>query len=231
MSAYRDVAENAARVLDRCREAAVRSARDADAVTLVAACKTQPRERAVAVLEAGVRDLGENRVQEAEEKWGQAPPAGARLHMIGRLQRNKAGRAAALFDLIQSCDSLALARRLATVAAGDMVRVLLEVNVSGEETKAGFSPADLREALPLLLSVEGLCVEGLMTVAPASGDPVRNRPYFAALRDLSEDLRSRHAALGPALSMGMTDDYPVAIDEGATTVRVGRAIYGERPAY
>jgi uncharacterized pyridoxal phosphate-containing UPF0001 family protein len=111
------------------------------------------------------------------------------------------------------------------------VCVLLEGNVSGEETKAGFSPADLREALPLLLSVQGLSVEGLMTVAPASGDPEGNRSYFAALRDLSEDLRSRHAALGPELSMGMTDDYPVAIEEGATIVRVGRAIYGERAGY
>lgn len=231
MSAYRDAAERAARVLDRCRDAAIRSGRGAGAVTLVAACKTQPRERALAVLDAGIRDLGENRVQEAEEKWREAPPEGVRLHMIGRLQRNKARRATALFDLVQSCDSLALARRLATGAVGDRVRVLLEVNVSGEETKAGFSPADLRESLPLLLGVEGLSVEGLMTVAPASADPEGNRRYYAALRGLSEELRSRHAALGPALSMGMTDDYEIAIEEGATIVRVGRAMYGERAGH
>lgn len=231
MTTSRQVAVNARRVLDRCREAAVRSGRHEGAVTLVAVTKTHSRDLALAAAEAGVRDFGENQVQEAESKWLDSDRGQIRLHLIGRLQRNKARRAVRLFDLIHSCDSPALARRLSDLSvAGDpatskCVPLLLEVNVSGEVTKAGFSPEDLQSQVRELLALPGLEVHGLMTVAPVVADPELARPHFSELRRLSEQLRSRHSSLGPELSMGMSDDYEIAIEEGATIVRVGRAIY------
>ncbi len=223
------MAENAARVLERCSNATVRSGRAPGAVRLVAACKTQPLERALAVTRAGVTDLGENRVQEAEAKWGITLESGVVLHMIGQLQRNKVRRALALFDTVHSCDSLEVARRISDLAGDRAASVLLQVNVAAEPTKAGFSPAELRAQLAHIATLPGLNLGGLMTLAPAFGDAEGARPVFQQLRLLSEELRAEYPALGNDLSMGMTDDYEVAIEEGATMVRVGRAIYGERP--
>lgn len=229
MSDHADVVENVHRVMERAAAAAERCGRDPDSVRVVAISKTQPRERAAAVLDAGIALLGENRVQEAEEKWATGTPEGLSVHMIGRLQRNKARRAAALFDMIQSCDSLRLAQRLASAATDPPLRVLLEVNVSEEPSKAGFAPTQLDEVLEEILGMPELRVEGLMTLAPVVADPEAARPYFASLARLSDELRGRHQCLGRELSMGMTNDYEVAIEEGATLVRVGRAIYGARP--
>lgn len=228
MNGLEEVTERAARVLDACRTASVRSGRPEDAVALVAACKTQPRERALAVLDAGVRHLGENRVQEAEEKWAEGVPGGAELHLIGTLQRNKARRAVSLFETVQSCDSVALARRLSDVADSKPMHVLLEVNVSGEASKSGFAPDELRREIDEVLALPNLVVDGLMTIAPLAPSPEHARPVFRSLRELSEELRGCFPSLGGELSMGMTDDYEVAIAEGSTMVRVGRAIYGRR---
>ncbi len=210
-----------------CRERAERSGRSPGSVTLVAACKTQPPEKIAAAKAAGIEHFGENRVQEAEAKWNPGLRQGVTLHMIGRLQRNKVRRALVLFDVIQSVDSLALAERISRLATG-VVPVLLEVNVGGEESKAGFPPQALREQLGPVLSLPNLEVRGLMTIAPLVDDPERARPYFRGLRELGEELRAELPSLGAELSMGMTDDYEVAIEEGATIVRVGRAIFGER---
>ncbi len=174
-------------------------------------------------------DLGENRVQEAEAKWGNARQPEVILHMIGQLQRNKVRRALALFDIIHSCDSLEIARRISHLTGDSAATVLLQVNVAAEPTKAGFAPAQLRAQLEHIATLPGLRLGGLMTIPPAFGDAERARPVFERLRLLLEELRDECPALGDSLSMGMTDDYEVAIEEGATMVRVGRAIYGERP--
>lgn len=169
-------------------------------------------------------------MQEAAEKWTAEARAGVRLAMIGRLQSNKAGPAAQMFDEIQSVDSLRLATRLSRLAQPRRLPVYLEVNVGGEASKAGFSPAGLREALAPISALDGLELVGLMTIPPAGRSPEDGRPYFAALRALSWELRQRYPALGAGLSMGMSGDFEVAIEEGATVVRVGQAIYGPRPS-
>ncbi len=229
------VADNVRRVLEECVRAATRAGRDPGSTTVIAVTKTHPLERVLEAWEAGIRDFGENRVQEAETKWSGHIPEAARLHMIGRLQRNKARRALELFDTIHSCDSLELARRLSRLAGEPggrgTARVLLEVNTGGESTKAGFSPAELAHAMADLVVLPSLELRGLMTVAPVVPSMEEARPYFSSLRKLSELLRNRHPELGPELSMGMTDDYPVAIEEGATLVRVGRAIFGARQTH
>ena len=216
-----DIAANIAAVQRRVAAAAARVGRDPAGVRLIAVSKTQPAERVQAAIAAGARDIGENYVQEAAAKRD-AIGAAVRWHLIGHLQRNKAARALELFDLIHSVDTVSLGEALARHAAarGTPARVLVEVNVGGEASKRGVSPA----ALPALL--EGLrdphlVVEGLMTVPPP-GAAERTRGYFRQLRAL------RDAAGLPELSMGMTDDFEIAIEEGATMVRVGRAIFGER---
>ena len=200
-------------------------------MTLVAVSKTVPVERIAAAVEAGLTTLGENRVQEAESKVGAI--LGATWHLIGPLQSNKAKRALETFDLIESVDSLELARRLDRLAgdAGSTRRaVLLQVNVDADEAKAGFAPADLERDLPQLLGLDRLDVRGLMTVGRLVARAEDARATFVALRELSGRLRERDPGLGPELSMGMSDDYPIAVEEGATIVRVGRALFGARPA-
>jgi pyridoxal phosphate enzyme (YggS family) len=176
----------------------------------------------------GLTTLGENRVQEAEAKVGALP--GVEWHMVGHLQGNKAGRALDLFSVIQSVDSVALAQRLDRLrGSGRPLPIYLQVNVDADVAKSGFDPDDLEGSLEAILALSGLDVLGLMTVGRLVERPEDARPTFVALRGLSERLRSRHQGLGPGLSMGMTDDYEVAVEEGATVVRVGRAIFGERP--
>jgi hypothetical protein len=219
-----------AAVLDRIALACARAGRDASEVTLVAVSKTVAPERVRVALAAGLTDFGENRVQEAAGKVSLVP--GARWHLVGPLQSNKVRRAVELFDVIQSVESVELAARLDRVAAelrpGRPLPVLLQVNVDDDPHKAGFAPDGLEAALPALLALPALRVDGLMTIGRLVGDPEQARPTFRRLRALSVRLRAAQPALGAALSMGMSDDYPVAVEEGATIVRVGRALFGAR---
>ncbi len=219
-----------ARVLERIADAAARVGRDPAGVTLVAVSKTVPAERLVAAVEAGLTVLGENRVQEGEAKVPAVP--GAAWHLVGPLQSNKVRRALDVFDVIESVDSIDLARRIDRLAGeggpGDRAPVLLQVNVDGDDAKAGFGPAALDAGLGELLGLERLEIRGLMTIGRLVERADEARPTFIRLRELSERLRAGHPKLGPELSMGMSDDYPIAVEEGATIVRVGRALFGER---
>ncbi len=214
-----------AEVAGACR----RAGRDPLDVTLVAVSKTVEAARLQDAVEAGLTTLGENRVQEAESKVPLLP--GVRWHLIGPLQSNKARRAIELFDVIESVDSADLARRLDRIA-GEAGRsplgVYLQVNVDRDEAKAGFQPETLESEIPALAGLSNLRLLGLMTVGRLVGRPEEARPTFARLRELSQRLRGRAGELGPGLSMGMTDDYAVAVEEGATVIRVGRALFGER---
>ena len=218
------------RVLGRIADAAARVGRDPASVTLVAVSKTVPAERLDAAVAAGLTTLGENRVQEAEAKA--ASVAGATWHLVGPLQSNKVRRALEVFETIQSVDSVDLARRIDRLAAevrpGERIPVLLQVNVDDDEAKAGFQPATLDGSLAEILALERLDVRGLMTIGRLVERPADARSTFVALRAVAERLRSRDPALGSELSMGMSDDYDIAIEEGATIVRVGRALFGER---
>ena len=220
------------RVLERIAAAAAGAGRDPSVVTLVAVSKTVPVDRVRAAVAAGLDVLGENRVQEAAAKIPQV--SGARWHLVGPLQANKARRAVELFDVIESLDSLELARRLDRLAAelrfGDPLPVLLQVNVADDPAKAGFTPEGVASALPEVLALAHLRVDGLMTIGRLVESAEASRPTFRALHALSERLRAAHPELGASLSMGMTDDFEVAVEEGATIVRVGRALFGERPA-
>jgi pyridoxal phosphate enzyme (YggS family) len=195
----------------------------------VAVSKGMPVDRLRLAVEAGVTTLGENRVQEAETKVDAIP--GVEWHLVGHLQANKAGRALEIFQVIESVDSVALAQRLDRLATpGRQVPVYLQVNVDADPAKSGFDPGAMEQELPTVLGLPNLEVRGLMTVGRLVDRPDDARPTFRALRGLSERLRASFPAFGPGLSMGMTDDFEVAVEEGATVVRVGRAIFGERPA-
>ncbi len=220
-------------VLERIVQACTRAGRPPSEVTVVAISKTVALERIAAAVAAGFDALGENRVQEAAAKVPALAAASARWHLVGPLQSNKARRAVELFDVIESVDSVALAERLDRLAGelrpGRPLPVLLQVNVDADPSKAGFGPGAVRDALPRLARLPNLRLDGLMTIGRLVSDPEEARPTFRALRAISDELRAAEPRLGAALSMGMSDDYPVAIEEGATHVRVGRAIFGERP--
>lgn len=203
----------------------------------MAVSKTVPSQRLEAAVAAGLTTLGENRVQEAEAKAPLLP--GATWHLIGPLQSNKARRAVELFDVIESVDSVDLARRLdrfageagrgrAVSGRASRLGVYLQVNVDRDESKAGFLPEALEAALPALFELPNVNLKGLMTIGRLVGPAEEARPTFARLWELSERLRSRGDGLGAGLSMGMSNDYPVAVEEGATVVRVGRALFGAR---
>jgi pyridoxal phosphate enzyme (YggS family) len=223
------LARRLADVRGRIEAAERRSGRSPGGVTLIGVVKTQaPKTIAVAV-EMGLRELGENRVQEAEQHQRVVPRDAARWHMIGHLQRNKAARALQLFDQVHGIDDAALGHAVArhAAAAGRVVPVLVEVNVSGEGSKFGVAPDGLPALLEELAAVESLDLRGLMTVgAPVAPDEAR--AGFAMLRALREDGERRLGRKLPELSMGMSGDFEVAIEEGATLVRVGTAIFGER---
>jgi hypothetical protein len=218
------------RVLARIAQACARADRDPADVTLVAVSKTVGADRLRAAVTAGLTLLGENRVQEGAEKAPEVP--GATWQLVGPLQSNKARRALEVFESIQTVDSPELAERLDRLAAevrpGARYPVLLQVNVDRDPAKAGFAPDALDGALPAILALPNLDVGGLMTVGLFSDDVAVTRATFRSLRTLAEGLRDRHPGLGPALSMGMSDDFEIAIEEGATIVRVGRALFGER---
>lgn len=223
------LADRIARVQDAIAAAALRSGRPADAVRLVAVTKTVPAEVIAEVYGLGLREFGENRVQEAQPKIAALAAQGIRpvWHLVGHLQTNKATAALRCFDILQSVDSLRLAEALSRRVTGGPTRIFLEVNVAGEPTKFGFRLDDptqpFADVVAAVRALPGLMVEGLMTVAPQVDDPELVRPVFRRLAELA-------AIHGIAeLSMGMTDDFVVAIEEGATVVRIGRAIFGERP--
>jgi hypothetical protein len=214
--------------------ACVRAGRAADAAQLVAISKTVSVERLRLAQAAGHDVLGENRVQEAAAK---IPLLGrSTWHLVGHLQKNKAAKAIELFDVIESVDSVALAVRLDRLVgergegSGGPLPVYLQVNVDDDPAKAGFAPGDLERDLDGLAALPDLELCGLMTVGWLTAGATEARPTFVRLRELSERLRSADPRLGSALSMGMSDDFEVAIEEGSTLVRVGRALFGERPA-
>ncbi|MFQ5666173.1 MAG: YggS family pyridoxal phosphate-dependent enzyme [Candidatus Binatia bacterium] len=226
-----DVAANWKHVCRQVAEAARRAGRDPRSVRIVAAAKTKPVELIEQAIAAGVTDVGENYVQEAAAKRRRitAPVA---WHLLGHLQRNKAARAVELFDLIHTLDSVTLAQALARHGArmARPVPVLIEVNIGAEATKSGVQVAEVEALVRALATQRWLVVHGLMAVPPAGPSPESARRYFRALRVLRDRLRAGAPANAPLreLSMGMTDDFAVAIEEGATIVRVGRAIFGER---
>jgi PLP dependent protein len=215
-------------------ESSARAAgRDPAEVRLIAVSKTHPPEVVRLAVGAGVTDLGENRVQEADAKLREVGRDRARWHLIGHLQANKARRAVQLFDLIHSLDSLALAQRLDRLceeAGRDELPVLIQVDLGGEETKSGVSEDGLDELAEAVAASGRLRLAGLMTLPPFFEDAERARPFFRRLRELRDGLggRGSFGATRGELSMGMSHDYEVAIEEGATIVRVGTAIFGER---
>lgn len=213
----------------RIATAAAKAGRSADQVELVAVSKNHDAEAVREAWEAGQGVFGENRVQELITK---APllPAATRWHFIGHLQSNKVRKLLPLCELIHGIDSLDLARQVDRIAGelGAFPRILLEVNVSGEASKHGFQPETLKEELETLLTLQRVQVEGLMTIAPFAEDPETARPVFARLREYRDELAALGGTPLPILSMGMSGDYEIAIEEGATIVRIGTAIFGER---
>jgi pyridoxal phosphate enzyme (YggS family) len=210
-----------AQVRDRIDRAAVRAGRDASTITLVAVTKVFPASVIHEAYEAGLRDFGENYVQEFEAKAPEVSElSGARFHLIGHLQSNKSKRAAELFAVIQTVDSIKLARRLDE--ADRPLDVMLEVKISLEQAKSGADPADLPELVDAVRATRHLNLVGLMTMPPWSDDAEPSRPYFRRLRELALQFKLPH------LSMGMSHDFEVAIEEGATFIRVGTALFGKR---
>jgi PLP dependent protein len=227
------IAARVAAVRERITRAAARAGRQAGEITLVAVAKNHPPDRVREAFAAGLRDFGENKVQEAEAKIGalaDLAAGGARWHMVGHLQANKARKAVSLFDRIHSVDDVGLARRLEKAGAeqGRRVSVLVQVDVAGEQGKFGLDEARLLPALEAMRGLKSVRVEGLMGFPPYEEDPERVRPYFRRLREVRDAALARDLLLGRELSMGMSHDLEVAIEEGATLVRVGTALFGER---
>ncbi len=218
-------------VEDRIRAACMRAGRARRDVRLVAVTKTVDADRINEAIRAGVRFIGENRVQEARDKFPHLIPVEGR-HLIGSLQRNKAGKAVELFDLIESVDRASLAEALSRLAvqAGRELPVLIEVNTSGEESKAGVAPGDAGDLVRAAGALPNLAVRGLMTIGPLTDDRDRIRSAFASLRDLRDALAGEDipGVELKHLSMGMSSDFEIGIEEGATIVRVGSAIFGRR---
>lgn len=215
------LSERLAAVEERIHAACARSGRRREEITLLAVTKTFPAEVILEAHAAGLREFGENYVQEFEQKAPQARQLeGARFHLIGHLQSNKSRRAAELFDVVQTVDTGKLARRLD--AAGRALEVMIEVKLSPEEAKAGCAVEELPALVEAIRACPNLRLAGLMTMPPWSEDPEESRPYFRRLRELA----SKHGLAG--LSMGMSHDLEVAVEEGATVVRVGTALFGER---
>jgi len=224
------LAGNLSRVQERVAQAALGVGRDPSEITLVAVSKTQPVETIQAAYDLGLRTFGENRIEEASEKFDRLP-GDIQWHMVGHVQSRKAIHAVSPYVLVHSVESVRLARRLDRFAseAEKTVSILLEVSVSGEASKYGFRPAELPAAVEAMLQLEHLSIRGLMTMAPIVADPEETRPVFSGLRELRDQMTGEfpRASWG-CLSMGMTDDYVVAIEEGSTMIRIGRAIFGER---
>jgi len=223
------LAENLERVRQQIARATAKAGRNVDEVELVAISKTHDAEKVRAVYETGQQIFGESRVQEARVKIPELPSA-LRWHFVGHLQKNKIRHALPLFEMIHSVDSLALAEDMNRIAEEEGLhpRVLLEVNVAGEGSKFGFAPDKLREQMESLLALPRLSILGLMTIPPLAEEVESSRKYFINLRELRDRLETEFHVDLSQLSMGMTQDFPIAIEEGATLVRVGTAIFGER---
>ena len=226
-----NVAHNLERVQLLIADAAKKSGRAAHDVELVAISKTHDADRLREAIDAGQQLFGESRVQEARAKIPLLP-SNLRWHFVGHLQKNKIRHALPLFELFHSIDSLALAKDMNRIADEDGAhpRVLLEVNVSGEGSKFGFKPETLRAEMESLLALPRLSIEGLMTIPPLAEQAEASRKFFVQLRELRDSLEKELHMKLPQLSMGMTNDFPIAVEEGATLVRVGTAIFGERRA-
>ena len=225
------MAANIAHVRSIIAQAALRVGREPEEITLVAVSKTMPVELVHMAYNLGVTDFGENRVQEALPKIAAFHPQGLRWHMIGHLQSNKAGKVVSSFYCVHSVDSLHLAQTLNKHAGeqGERFPVLLQINVSGEASKEGMPLAETLDLARKIVALPSIQVEGLMTIAPLVEDPEQVRPVFRKLRLLRDQLRAELPVCSwQHLSMGMTGDYSVAIEEGDTIVRIGRAIFGER---
>jgi pyridoxal phosphate enzyme (YggS family) len=227
----RDIASNYQRILERIRDAAPKSGRGSQDIRLLAAAKSQSVESVIAAIAAGIGLIGENYTQEAQEKRRSVSEA-VEWHMIGHLQRNKAKIAVEIFDVIESLDNLALAKELDKEGnkRGKKVRTFVEVNLGGEESKSGIAADRLAEFLTAVGELTHLSVEGLMTIPPFRENPEEVRPYFCSLRDLQRDLKGLKLPNVEIkeLSMGMSHDFPVAVEEGATIVRIGTALFGPR---
>ena len=226
------IADRVAAVRERIARAAERASRPPDDITLIAVSKTFPAEAVRAAFGAGLRHFGENRVQEASAKiaaLADLRSSGLQWHLIGHLQSNKGRKAASLFDMIQSVDSAELAERLARASteSGRTLQVLVQVDLAGEAAKSGVSEAELPDALRRMQGLDGLRVTGLMVLPPYL-DAEEVRPYFRRLRGLRDEMAKEGLLDGNDLSMGMSHDFETAVEEGATIVRVGTAIFGER---
>jgi PLP dependent protein len=229
----RDLRDNVERVRGIIADAAARGGRPPEAVMLVAVSKTKPPERVAEAAGLGLDRFGENRVQEAEAKVPRVRELLGRdptWHLIGTLQRNKVKAALGLFAILESVDSVRLAEAVSRRSQGRTIPILLEVYLGDDPDRPGFRPTELREHGSEILQLPGIEVRGLMTVAPLGLDADQTRSVFRQVRELRDELR-QHCPMASweELSMGMTDDYHLAIEEGATIVRVGRAIFGERP--
>ncbi|TVP47325.1 MAG: YggS family pyridoxal phosphate-dependent enzyme [Gemmatimonadales bacterium] len=222
------------RVLADVDEAAARAGRTGDDVTLVAVTKGHPFEVVEAALEIGLREFGENRVESLVARAGRVADAGCRWHMVGRLQRRQAPELHGVAELVHSVDSLRLAERLARTApegSDTPLRILVQVNTSGEEAKTGLAPEEASDTVARILELGELRVDGLMTMAPYTDDERVLRQTFAGLRELAGELRRQLPEYrGKELSMGMSNDYRVAVEEGSTMIRLGTVLFGEREA-
>ena len=223
------IAENLEHVREQIAQAAAKAARAANEIELVAITKTHPAEKVREAIEAGQTLFGESRVQEARAKIPELPSS-LRWHFVGHLQKNKIRHALPLFELFHSVDSLALAQEMNRIAGEEGLhpRVLLEVNVAGEGSKFGFKPETLRAEMEALLAFSRLSILGLMTIPPLAEEAEASRKHFVQLRALRDRLQAEFHIDLAQLSMGMTQDFATAVEEGATLVRVGRAIFGER---
>lgn len=228
------VSDNVARVRDRMELAARRSGRNIREITLVAATKGVEAKRVKEAIASGVRVFGENYVQEAAEKIQKTRRKNISWHFIGHLQKNKAKQAVELFDMTQTVDSVALAKELSKKAksAKKPIDVLIEINLAGEKTKSGVAAKNLTKLVHEMAGLENLNLKGLMALPPYYEDPEMSRPFFVTLRRLAERINKENipGVTMRELSMGMSNDFEVAIEEGATLVRVGTAIFGEREA-
>jgi pyridoxal phosphate enzyme (YggS family) len=232
--AQNTIQENLLRLRDQIASAAKSAGRGAEEITLIGVSKTHSAEAIQQAYDAGLRHFGENRVQEWEGKRGQLASLPATWHLIGHLQSNKAARAAKLFHSIDAVDDLALAKKLdrawADMPAGQRLRVLIELHVSGEASKSGVSPEELPELAEKVAALERLDLAGFMCIPPFLENPEQVRPYFAQLRRSRDQMEARLGRRFPVLSMGMSHDFAAAILEGATEVRVGTALFGTRIA-
>lgn len=237
------IATNIKQVQEKIADACARAGRDADAVTLIAVSKKKPVSDIVAAIDAGLRHFGENRVEESQEKIPQVKAdAAITWHMIGHIQSRKVRHVVPLYNVVHSVDTVKLAERLSRQVSEDdpdaTLNVLLQINISGEGSKGGLEASgwkqdnNIRDTLwqqvDQILQLPCLNVRGLMTMAPIVPDSEQTRPIFAGLAELRDEMAGAFKVALPELSMGMTDDYPVALEEGATMVRIGRAIFGER---